>query len=45
MQLEILSCLGYRQRSLNVNGFDALAKINVFNQMALLYNTLVFMSY
>ena len=30
MQLEITSCLGYGPQSLNVYGFDALTKINVF---------------
>ena len=39
MQLEITSCLGYGPQSLN---FDAQAKINIFYQLALLCNNLVF---
>ena len=45
MQLEIPSCLGYGPQSLNVYGFDAQAKINIFYQLALLSNNLVLMSY
>ena len=45
MQLDIPSCLGYGPQSLNVYGFDAQAKINIFYQLALLSNNLVLMSY
>ena len=45
MQLEIPSCLGYGPQSLKVYDFDAQAKVNVFYQLALLSNNLVFMSY
>ena len=45
MQLEIPSCLGYGPQYLNVYGFDAQAKINVFYQLALVSNNLVLMSY
>ena len=45
MQLEIPSCLGYGPQSLNVYGFDAQAKINIFYQLALLSNNLALMSY
>ena len=40
MQIEIPSCLGYGQ-----DGYDAQAKINVFYQLTLLSNDLVFISY
>ena len=39
--LEIPSCLGYGPQSLNVYGFDALTKINVFYQLAQLSNNLL----
>ena len=45
MQLEIPSCLGYGPQSSNVYGFDALTKVNVFYQLALLSNNLILMSY
>ena len=45
MQLEIPSCLGYGPQSLNVYGFDAQTKINVFYQLALLSNNFVLMPY
>ena len=40
MQLKIPSSLGYGPQSLNVYGFDAQTKINVFYQLTLLSNNL-----
>ena len=37
--------LGYGAKSLNVQGFDAQAKISVFSQLALLSNNIKLMSY
>ena len=45
MQSEFQSCLGYGRQSLNVQSFDAQAKINVFSQLALQSNYLALMSY
>ena len=45
MQLKNQICLGYGPQSLNVYGFDAQSKINVFYQLALLSNNLVLISY
>ena len=45
MQLEIPGCLGYGPQNVNVNGFDAQTKINVFYQLTLLANNLVLMSH
>ena len=45
MQLEVPNCLGYGSQSLNIYGFNAQSKINVFYQLAVLSNNLVLMSY
>ena len=45
MQLEIPGCLGYGPQNVNVNGFNAQTKINVFYQLTLLANNLVLMSH
>ena len=45
IQLEILSYLAYGPKILNMQGFDAQAKINIFYQLVLLSNNLVLMSY
>ena len=43
--LEIMSYLGYAPKSLNVQGFNAQAKINFFYRLVLLSNRLLLMSY
>ena len=45
IQLEILSYLAYGPKSLNMQGFDTQAKIDIFYQLVLLSNNLVLMSY
>ena len=45
MQLKISDYLVYDPKSLNICDFDAEAKINFFNELSLLLNNLVLISY